>query len=82
MTINYQHSNWHKKMVGEYLMFFQNNRRSKLLHKIKLCAFINLISQKFSDSAQEPLRKSLSLMKRTSTRDAIIFSLPLLTALN
>ena len=39
-------------MVGEYLMFFQNNTRGKLtIAKIKLCSFTNLISQKFSDTA-------------------------------
>ena len=39
-------------MVGEYLMFFQNNIRSKFtIAQIKLCSFTNLISQKFSDSA-------------------------------
>ena len=37
-------------MVGEYLMFFQNNTRSKftIMQKIKLCSFTNLISQKYS----------------------------------
>ena len=34
-------------MVGEYLMFLQNNTRSK----IKLCSFTSLISQTFSDAA-------------------------------
>ena len=41
-----------QQMVDEYLMFFQNNIRSKFtIAQIKLCSFTNLISQKFSDSA-------------------------------
>ena len=39
-------------MMGEYLMFFQINTRSKFtIAKNKLCSFTNLISQKFSDTA-------------------------------
>ena len=39
-------------MVGEYLMFFQNNTRSKftIMQKNKLCSFTKLISQKYSDT--------------------------------
>ena len=39
-------------MVGGYLMFFQNDTRSKFtIAKIRLCSFTSLISQKFSDTA-------------------------------
>ena len=38
-------------MVGEYLMFFQNNAVNLLLQKIELCSFTNSVSQKFSDTA-------------------------------
>ena len=50
-------------MVGEYLLFFQNNRRSKftIAKKIKLCFFTNLISQKFSDTV---LTLTIAVSKR------------------
>ena len=54
MTYGYQLSAQQltQQMVGEYLMFFQINTRSKFtIAKIKLCSFTNLISQKFCDTA-------------------------------
>ena len=38
-------------MVGEYLMFFQINTRSKFTNAKKPLFFTSLISQKFSDTA-------------------------------
>ena len=53
-------------------------RSSLLLHKIKLCSFANLISQKFSDSAaiavSKHCPKDLSAVKTQSSSIGFLFS--------
>ena len=70
-------------MEGEYLMFFFKitHAVNLLLHKIKLCSFTNLISQKFSDSAvilakavSKHCSQALSVVKTQGWSTGFLFS--------
>ena len=67
-----------QQMVGEFKITLAVNL---LLHKIKLCSFTNLISQKLSDSAvilaievSKRCTQDLSVVKRQGSSIGFLFS--------